>query len=508
MGSPLQVLLPTKPYLATLAFGCAFALLVSTIWDMEFRWGVIVLVGLAGIGLCMSFARVFSDFIVVVSIAALPILSFCKWFLIEDLTEDERGNVVYSGTFGIGPLDILLLIQYINLFYRLFVVRTDTLPKLTLVDFFVIWFLIANVISTIGAPNPLYGFGVVTFLLKYSAFYFFLSRTLEPRHLPWILAAFGLTLALETALGLYQVSSGKLLGVALDKGAGGEEMSYQYMVPGTEGKYRATGTCYDSHCFGLFISMIMFFPLVLALTKWIKTVYRQIFLLATLTALVMIFFSLSRSAWIATAISLTAGIFIIPFHWGERHLLRYLVMLGLLIAITSPVTIEPIYDRFINSPWETLSTRFDQYSFGLDIWLQNFFFGFGAGNWLIALRERDNLWLEVLLVHNVILLTAAETGIVGAIGFIGTVGAAIWRLYAVVRMRRDLVGRFALAALLALITSVGTGMTDPTLREPNTFGLYWLMIALSVALPRMPKDGGGFLATSERSAGIPQELTR
>ncbi|MGH8526075.1 MAG: hypothetical protein ACREXY_18295, partial [Gammaproteobacteria bacterium] len=237
-------------FCAVAALGFAFSMALYHVWELELRWLGATVVGVAGIGLAMCVAEVFSDFMLIALMFTLPLVSFSKWFWPEGLAADERGDLIYSGAFGIGLLDFILVALYLSWFYRIFVIRSESLPSLNLLDLFVVWFVVANLIAVIGSPHPFYGVGVVEFLLKYALLYFYISRNIRARHLPWLLGAIAFAIVLEAGLGAYQVSTGKLLGIALDKGAGGDALSYQYSVPGTEGRYRATGTCYDSHSLG------------------------------------------------------------------------------------------------------------------------------------------------------------------------------------------------------------------------------------------------------------------
>jgi putative inorganic carbon (HCO3(-)) transporter len=490
-------------FCAVAVLGVAFSLALYQVWELELRWLGATVVGVAGIGLAMCFAEVFSDFMLIVFMFTLPLVSFSKWFWPGYLDESERGNLIYSGAIGIGLLDFILVALYLSWFYRIFVIRSEPLPKLNLLDLFVVWFLVANLIATIGSPRPTYGLGVVEFLLKYALLYFYVSRNLRARHLPWALGAFAFAIVLEAGLGVYQVATGKLLGIALDKGAGGETLSYQYSVPGTEGSNRATGTCYDSHSLGHFIAMMLPFPLILCFTPWVRRGFKLLFGSIAGLAFLVVYMSLSRSAWLAIAIALPIGLLLILIIWRERQVIPTLATGVLLFVLIAPFAASYIYDRFVNSPYEVLTTRFDQYEVGLHVWSKYLLFGYGPGNWTEALHRFDYLWLEVLPIHNIALWTATESGIVGLVGFFGIAITALWRLFALVRARRDLAARMAMAAFCAIIISLLTGLTDPTLREPNTFTMYWLAIALSVALPALPEGTGAFLLAPRPTVHLP-----
>jgi O-antigen ligase len=466
---------------------------------LELRWLGATVVGVAGIGFAMCFAEVFSDFMLIALMFTLPLVSFSKWFWPEGLAENERGDLIYSGAFGIGLLDLILVALYLSWFYRIFVIKSESLPRLNLLDLFVVWFVVANFIAVIGSPQPFYGLGVVEFLLKYALLYFYISRNIRARHLPWLLGAIAFAIVLEAGLSAYQVSTGKLLGLALDKGAGGDALSYQYSVPGTEGRYRATGTCYDSHSLGHFIAMMLPFPLILCFTPYVRGGFKLLFGSIAGLAFLVVYMSLSRSAWVAIAIALPTGILLILSIWRERQVIPALATGLSLIVVITPFAASYVYDRFANSPYEVLTTRFDQYAVALRVWSKFFLLGYGPGNWAEALHRFDYLWLEVLPVHNVALWTATESGLVRLIGFFGIVITAAWRLFTLVRTRRDLAARMGMAAFFAIIISLLTGLTDPTLREPNTFTMYWLVIALSGALPALP-DGAGPILLALRSA--------
>ncbi len=503
MGQILPRTVDTLRFCAAVALGFAFSLALCQVWELDLRWIGVTVVGVAGIGIAMCFAEVFSDFMLIVFMFALPLVSFSKWFWPESVAEEERGNLLYSGAFGIGPLDFILVALYLSWFYRIFVIRSEPLPRLNLLDLFVVWFIVANLIATIGSPQTTYGLGVVAFLLKYALLYFHVSRNLRAQHLPWALGAFAFAIVLEAGLGVYQVETGKLLGIALDKGAGGEALTYQYLVPGIEDTYRATGTCYDSHSLGHFVAMMLPFPLTLCLTPSVRGEFKLAFGTVAGLAFLVVYLSLSRAAWLATVIALPIVILLILTIWRERQIIPGLAITALLVVLIALFAASHVYDRFANSPYEVLTTRFEQYEVGLRVWSQHLLFGYGPGNWTEALHRFDFLWIEVLPVHNIALWTATETGLVGLVGFLGIAITALWRLFALARARRDLAARMAMAAFCAIIISLLTGLTDPTLREPNTFAMYWLVIALSGALPALPDGTGAFFLALRPAVQLP-----
>ena len=94
--------------LGVIALGFAFALGLYQIWELDTRWFVVTLVGIAGIGIAMCLVRIFSDFLLVAGLFCLPLSAFHKWIWPSNYAEYERGNFVYSGVLGIGLIDFVL----------------------------------------------------------------------------------------------------------------------------------------------------------------------------------------------------------------------------------------------------------------------------------------------------------------------------------------------------------------------------------------------------------------
>jgi len=95
------------------------------------------------------------------------------------------------------------------------------------------------------------------------------------------------------------------------------------------------------------------------------------------------------------------------------------------------------------------------------------------------------------------LWTGVEVGIFGLIPYVALLVTVMVRLFAMVRRRRDIPARLGLAALIAMIATALCGLTDPAYREPNVYMMFWLVVSLSVALPRL-RSGAGDLLMAKR----------
>ncbi len=474
------------------ALGSVFSLGLYYVWTLELRWLVVIVAALIMLSVAMCFVSIFSDFLTVALFFCLPLMSFNKWFWPSNYGADELGNLVYGGMFGLGLLDFILVGLYISWFHRLFVERSEPFPIPNFIDIAVLVFIALHLLSTVGAADAQLGLHSTEYLVKYALLYFYLSRNLRPAHLPWFLAALGFTVLLETSLGGIQHFTGKWLGIALDKGAGGSALDYQYIVPGLESKSRATGSTYDSHALGNLMGMIIPFGFVMFLAPLTKGKAKAYFLFVTVLALCTLVFSFSRSAWLGSAIGLAIGIVLILNVWRESQVVVALAMFGALVLVTLPLSAGYIYDRFEQSPVGTITTRFEQYQVAFEILQRHPIFGVGPGNYMEALKRYDTLWLEELPVHNVMLWIATETGLLGLLCYLAILWSATTRFFAAFSRRRDLAGRLAMAGCIALFSCILDGLTDPLFREPSIFTFFWILVALSVALPNFPQGHAAY----------------
>jgi len=498
-GSPLR-------YLCVVLMGCALSLVLHEAWDLETRWFVIVFVAISAIAVSMCLARIFSDFVLVFTLFSVPFASFAKWIWLSGYDIEDHGNIIYVGLLGIGLIDFLLVGLYMSWFYRIFVSREQALPRLNLVDGFILWFVLAHLVATIDAEGVALGLAATEFLFKHFLFYFYLSRNLDERHLPWLLAAFAFTITIELALGSYQFATGKLLGLALDKGAGSSTLNLEVTIPGTESYHRATGTSYDPHTLGHFMALILPFPLVLSFTPQLRPALRLACVVASGAAVFVILLSVSRTAWLATAIALPIGIVLIVAVWRERQVIPAVAAAAVAGAIAMPFILSFTSTRFQNYSFEALSVRYDQYKVAWRVFALFPFFGVGPGNWIWAYPRYDYQWLvgddpSRNVVHNVMLWTGVEVGIFGLIPYVALLVTVMVRLFAMVRRRRDIPARLGLAALIAMIATALCGLTDPAYREPNVYMMFWLVVSLSVALPRLRSGAGDLLMAKRRLAG-------
>jgi O-antigen ligase len=482
---------PAFRYGLTVALGALFALGLSPLWNLAPRWFVVVVTGFLLLCLSVIAVRRFADFLLIGLMFSIPFAGLTKWLFLEDLDPTVQKAAVFAGAIGVGLTDFLLAGLYLAWLGRIFVTRSAPLPRLHRLDGLALLLVAANVCSLLGAvPSLSLGLFALVHLVKHILVYFYVSRHLQAHHLRWFLAAVFFALLLEAGLGLVQHQTGRFKGLMIDKGTG-EMLDYQATVPGIEHIDRATGTTLASHSLGLYLAMLLPYPLVLSFSRSLGRPLRLLsmaFFVLGLAALVITF---SRSAWLSCALSLSVA-WAVYLWWGERHVLAWTLVLLAALLVPAPWAVDVILARFTTAPAEVLTARFDQFQVALDVWSHHPLFGFGAGNYVYAMRAYSNQSHEEdAIVHNVFLLLAAEMGLFGVVAFYGLIAAALSRLWGVIKAHRDPTCRVALAVLTGLVAYLLDGLTDPLFREPVVYLMFWFSLGLSVALVRQLHDAGG-----------------
>lgn len=465
------------------ALGIAFAIGVNSVWNLEGRWFVVTVVGIALVSIAMIFARRYSDFLFVVLLFCTPLAGFAKWPFLDAVSERVKGAAPVSGTLGIGIIDFILAGLYFAWAFRIFVQRAEPFPRLGKTDFWVGLMLLACICSLWGTESPMLGLFALENLWKHVLLYFYVSRHFKRKHLPWLAAAFAFALAIEAGIAIVQNRMGLLVGLMLDKGAGGELLDFQEKVPGIEDVNRGTGTTYDSHALGAYIAMLLPYALVWLYARRLPGALRLLSGALLLLGLAGLIVTYSRSGWLSGGIALTVAALGLLL-WREQYVLPS--ALGATVAglLTAPWVFNKLFERFYNAPRELVSARFDQYAAAWNIWRDHLLFGAGAGSYMEQLTGKNLDWAFDSPVHNVPLYVGAELGLFGLIAYYGTIAvvlAAYWRL---IRQRQEPLCRIALAAFAGMVAYVFDGMSDPLFRESVVYMMFWVTVALSVALTR------------------------
>jgi O-antigen ligase len=299
-----------------------------------------------------------------------------------------------------------------------------------------------------------------------------------------------LAILVDSAIGVVQNRTGSLRGLGLDKGAAGEALDYQYAVMGIEDITRATGFSYDSHALGAYLAMLLPYPLVASYASSTSLVARVRYVVVFLIGLVGLVVTFSRAAWLSCAIALGIS-FLILIALRERYAIVTTIVAGALLVSLTPWFATSLHKRFASAPAELMKARFEQYSVAFDVWRDHPLFGYGAGNYMNALRSYNATGALALPVHNVHLWNLAESGLAGAIAFLSIQLGAMWYCWKAIWRHGGWERRFAVAALTGLIAYFLDGLTDPLFREPVVYLMFWLTVGSIAALTRSHETEAG-----------------
>lgn len=485
MDDTSTTLAPRWTWPLSIALGAAFAWGLHRAWELEGRWFYVVIAAIAMVSVSLFFIRRLADFLLVALLFCIPLGSFTKWFFLDAYPSLVANAIPYSGGFGIGLTDFVLAGAYLIWFLRIFAGRVTTLPTLHGIDYLILLVIVAYALSIPGTPAPSLGLFSLYYFVVHAAGYFYLSRHLRREHVVWLLLSVAFAISLEASIGFVQYRYGMFAGLALDKGKGGEDLNFQYEVPGMEDTVRATGTLYDSHALGTYAAMlgvIMFMWFFNPnLSGKLRLLIGPLFLLAMMTTAI----SYSRSAWVSCAVGLSLLAVISLLYWREGRILPSMFVLGFMLIPALPWLTNLVYERFTSAPSQILSVRQEGYGIAFDIWKAHPLLGFGVGNYMNALDTFNLQFAEELPVHNAILWIMAESGLLGLCAFGGLVFSVLRRLWRFTLSAPDPLRRLSAGALAALVIYVTDAMSNPLYRDLVLFKMFWLCAALAVALPRM-----------------------
>ena len=281
--------------------------------------------------------------------------------------------------------------------------------------------------------------------------------------------ALGLSACLQGAVGVLQVTTGKLL------------------PPQEEGAWiRAFGTMNHPNVLATFLLLLS--PMLLALLVGARRPgLRAACALGALPAFLGLGLTLSRWPW-ALALMQTALVLTGFMLMGSLRLKQVLgaIPVGavILVILLLPVR-QKVIDRLTGDLRDSIEFRSELGAMALQMVAQKPFFGVGLNNFTIQLvnhaprygPEAEQAEEQIqkgtrnpMVVHNLYLLLLAETGILGFAAFVLFILKALGRGIQAVRSSEGALRSASLGLLVGMIGSLGHMMTDFTLWfEPPLF---------------------------------------
>jgi O-antigen ligase len=478
---------------STLLATCAGVLVAFAAWKLSalsLRYVAAVYAGLFLLSFCMVWMARIDTFLIYALIFHIPFDRFGKWLFMEPVVGAAQGV-------NLGASELLLFVAYSAWFGRIITARLEPFPRLTVFDALILVLLFAQAVSFLNAPMKNVAAFDLIYNCKYALIYFFLAHRLRREHLRWVVILILFGIVVESPIAFYERFTGHV-GVGRTKGnVEADEFGQQYEVPGLE-QVRPEGTTKDSHTLALYYVLLLPVPFVLMTLRSLRARVRCALAGLLVMGLMGLVFTFSRSGWLSFAIALAVPMAVIGFTWSQPR--TVLLLLAFLFGTTLlyPRVYTYVFDRFVNAPHELLTSRYELNWTAYDIWVKHLWFGYGAGNYIAALEDPDIAVVEQDLsiyggvkvpVHNALLYVAAETGVVGVIGFFGLVLVAMFRCYKHVWSSDLLIRGLALAILTGLFGYLLDGLTNPTFKEAVPYTLLWCYFGLVAAFQAIPPPG-------------------
>lgn len=263
------------------------------------------------------------------------------------------------------------------------------------------------------------------------------------------------------------ISANKWLGLAAhlpgDGGASVIEISGERWL-------RAYGSFGSPNSLGIYLAVILILGLVFYL-KTEKWFYKIIITVGQIFILTGFILSWSRGAWIA-AVSGMIALALLVYKKKTKDFFRQIFYYALTMIFFITILPALFFGRFnfanrLES--QSMGERMAQYSDWVQIFSNNWFTGFGPGNYVSALTPLHPTWQswQFQPVHNIYLLALAEYGIVGWVLIALLVGYLVHKIY---RRNREFVP--------IIIVLFVAGLFDHWLASMWTgIAFFWLILA-------------------------------
>ena len=291
-------------------------------------------------------------------------------------------------------------------------------------------FIALGMVSSLNAGNPLLSVFQIFEFVKGLVFLLFVANTVrDEQDLKWALAGLMGAVLFQSSLGIYQAIMGRPVGLRML----GETNSAVRQVIGGQLSIRPVGTFWHPNQLGMFLGMTL--PVIGALLM-VRIDLRMKLGVALVVSLGLIAdgFTMSRGSWVGLLLS---TLLLLAFGFWRRILSGRRVFLGLtwlllvLLAINL-ATNGVVILRLTSDDAGSAASRIPLMRGALAIVRDYPIFGSGLNNYQYTIIPYDVSGLLTDMryspvVHNLFLLLAAETGLLGLIAFLWLLAALVSR---------------------------------------------------------------------------------
>lgn len=465
-------------YVFFAVFGVLLGLVVVKSLDLQTRWTVAMLAGLAlcFLGACFS--------------GHLERIAYACFILVLPL---QLGKSFFYEPYAGGGHELRINLPEIIFLFVLLLYFANNIrraPKLVFdrwTTVFCISFLLLSVLSLSNAANVTLGlFELIRASMAFLIFLFITTYLDNENKLRQTIILLLVGAVPQVAAGLYQFVFNKDIGGYLFG-----EMSLTPEMWAQEPMTRVGGLIGHPNAFATYLVMVLPFCLMFwsrrdsAMTK----VLSFILFSAGVLALVC---SQSRGAWIGFGLSFVAVFFVFLKRRGILSI-RVWAVTGLVLLSLSLVTAlsyDVLKKRVFLDDRGSASSRIPMMVDALNVIQDNPILGVGINNYALAVSRYDVTGIhrewQATTVHNLFLLVSAESGIAAGVVFAGFWLLILLRARKLSMSPKDDYFFMGLAFVMSLIGFLVIHQVDPNYRfYPSIQRLIWLIAGLVIAANRL-----------------------
>jgi putative inorganic carbon (HCO3(-)) transporter len=376
---------------------------------------------------------------------------------------------------------LLLLIRLASRRSRIRLFAGITLPAL-------VW-LGATAMSLGVAADAGVGALQVIAMGKMFVLYWVVANSIESEQdTRWVLAGILLAIGFQGALGIYQGVTKHTLGLSL-LGEGTEVLVQR--LAGETRLHRSAGTICHPNSYAMYLSAAMSFALALLLSR-IRILYRAWAAVVLCVGALGLVFSLSRGGWMgfAVAIALSMGLALRGRRLEARTAMLILAV-GLASLLVVSVSTDVLRTRLTSQDRGAAASRIVLAKGAVAMFRDYPLLGVGVNNYTLAMPQYDPVsmraWHGTVIVHTLLLLLAAETGVIGVGAFLWFAASVLIRAWqSAERASDETMWIAATGAFSALIVLMLHSLVDYALLGcPPLFMQLWLVAALTASVGQL-----------------------
>lgn len=487
-GPFLEITLPQT------AFSLLLALLTGSAIIASFLYGKALAITIAGGFVALLF----------LAFSGNPRL-FCLWGLILtaplDLGKDFYILMPHMGGANSYPIELvdIFIVPLIVFLFRDFARGYRTGIRLSGVTFLFGGMILLGIYTMIVGPyRNLAGYEVFRMTKCLIVFLVILNETVRVKQFVQICSALAAMAFLQIIIGLLQYTFKISLGLQI-LGEASQEVTESAgagaYLGGGEGVYRIGALLGHPNLLAAFLALLL--PMMVALLfSRIGNRYKAILSLIIMLGSAAIFFTLSRSGWVAYGFALISlmGLSFIHPHLRRRYLMARIniIVLGMVVLLafsgsivrrlteSDPGALDFRYE-WMAIAWEMIKDR-PVLGFGLNAFVFNsaLYVGLGGHEDLTERYGESSHWP---VVHNIYLLTWAEQGTIGFLLFVGFHIYVLWvGLQNIIRSGNELLFTMNIGLITGFTAIMIDGMASFFIRNAPCGRIYWIVVGLIIAI--------------------------